>query len=366
MAVTVSLPGIQYAKTTDGVSIAFLTVGVGPPIVFASNIFGDVHLYRQLPRHHVRGVTDQLSALGWKVIRYDVRGMGFSDRNVPDLTLDARVKDLDAVVMQLGLERFVLAGVDIGAATAVAYTARHASRVSRLVLVSPWVSAAEMFALPDVRITSGMVAGGVREWNVFTNVLGNVANSFEDVESGKQMADAMRQSTTPAGLAKFYEKSACIDLKSLLPAVTVPTLVIHEPGFAFGSLDLCQEVAKNIRDALFVEVRDKSIAGTIHDRHVSAMNRFLQLGAAGELRDAASVAPHAPPTVTGFPLTSREVQVLTLMASGLTNKEIAAELGIAVPTVERHLVNLYTKIGARGRVDATGYAVRHGLLGHLS
>ena len=188
-----SLPEIQYAKTIDGVSIAFLTVGDGRPIVFASNIFGDAYLYRQLPRHHVRGVTDRLSALGWKVIRYDVRGMGWSDRAVADLALDARVKDLDAVVMHLGLDRFVLAGVDIGAATAVAYTARNASRVSRLVLVSPWVSGAEMFALPDLRVTSGMVAAGEREWNVFTNVLGNVASSFEDMELGKQMANAMRQ-----------------------------------------------------------------------------------------------------------------------------------------------------------------------------
>jgi DNA-binding CsgD family transcriptional regulator len=211
-----------------------------------------------------------------------------------------------------------------------------------------------------------MVAAGEREWNVFTNVLGNVSSSFEDMESGKQVAEAMRQSTTPAGLAEFYKTSAHIDLKSFLPEVTVPTLVIHEPGFAFGSLDLCQDVAKNIKDARLVEVRDKSIAGTIHDAHVSAINRFLQSGAAGELRDDASEAPHAPPTVTGSPLTSREIQVLTRVASGLTNKEIAAELGVAVPRVERHLVNLYTKIGARGRVDATGYALRHGLAGRLS
>ena len=107
--------GIQYAKTADHVSIAFLTVGNGASIVFASNIFGDAHQYRHLPKHHVRGVTDGLSALGWNVVRYDVRGMGSSDRSVADLTLDARVKDLDAVVRQLGLDRFVLAGLDIGA-----------------------------------------------------------------------------------------------------------------------------------------------------------------------------------------------------------------------------------------------------------
>jgi pimeloyl-ACP methyl ester carboxylesterase/DNA-binding CsgD family transcriptional regulator len=343
-----------------------LTVGNGPPIVFASNIFGDAHQYSRLPNLHVRGVTDRLSALGWMVVRYDVRGMGSSDRTVADLTLDARVKDLDAVVMQLGFDRFVLAGLDIGAATAIAFAARNASRVSRLVLLSPWVSGAEMFALPDLRVASGMVAAGEQEWSVFTNVLGSVANSFEDMELGKQMAAAMRQSTTPAGLAEFYKTSACIDLKDLLPQLAVPTLIIHEPGFPFGSRDLCLDVAKNIRDARFVEVGDKSIAGTIHDGHVHAIDRFLRSCTAEESRDATSLVTHAPPTVTGSPLTSREIQVLTRVASGLTNKEIAAELGIAVSTLERHLVNLYTKIGARGRVDATGYALRFGLVGHPS
>jgi DNA-binding CsgD family transcriptional regulator len=207
-----------------------------------------------------------------------------------------------------------------------------------------------------------MVAAGVREWNVFTNVLGNVASSFEDMESGKQMAEAMRQSTTPAGLAEFNKTSACIDLRHLLPQVTMPTLIIHEPGFAFGSLDLCQDVAKNVKDARLVELRNKSIAGTIHDEHVSAINTFLRSGK-GEVRGNAL---EALPTVTGSPLTSREIQVLTRVASGLTNKEIATQLGVAVPTVERHLVNLYTKIGARGRVDATAYALRHDLLRHLS
>lgn len=60
-------------------------------------------------------------------------------------------------------------------------------------------------------------------------------------------------------------------------------------------------------------------------------------------------------------LTPREVQVLRQVAAGSTNKEIASELRVAVSTVERHLVNLYTKIGARGRADAIAYALRHRL-----
>ncbi len=60
-------------------------------------------------------------------------------------------------------------------------------------------------------------------------------------------------------------------------------------------------------------------------------------------------------------LTSREVEVLRLLAEGKTNKEIAAALVVSVPTVQRHIANIYGKIGARGRADATAYTIRRGL-----
>ena len=67
-------------------------------------------------------------------VRYDGRGFGLSDRNVEDFSLDARVRDLEAVVDALGLERFALYGISAGGPTAIAYTVRHPERVSRLIL----------------------------------------------------------------------------------------------------------------------------------------------------------------------------------------------------------------------------------------
>jgi DNA-binding CsgD family transcriptional regulator/tetratricopeptide (TPR) repeat protein len=68
-----------------------------------------------------------------------------------------------------------------------------------------------------------------------------------------------------------------------------------------------------------------------------------------------------PPTPSPHGLTPREVEVLRLVAFGKTNKDIAADLGLSVPTVHRHIANIYAKIGARGRADATAYAIRHGI-----
>ena len=72
--------------------------------------------------------------------------------------------------------------------------------------------------------------------------------------------------------------------------------------------------------------------------------------------------PTPPREVGRRGLTSREAEVLRLVAQGQSNKEIAAELVLSVRTVERHITNLYGKIDARGKADATAYAFKHGLL----
>jgi pimeloyl-ACP methyl ester carboxylesterase len=72
-------------------------------------------------------------------------------RGLENLSLAARVSDLEAVVERLGLTNFVLCGSDLGAATAGAFAVAHPEQVSRVVLLSPWASGKAMFALPDSR-----------------------------------------------------------------------------------------------------------------------------------------------------------------------------------------------------------------------
>jgi pimeloyl-ACP methyl ester carboxylesterase/DNA-binding CsgD family transcriptional regulator len=356
-----NLPPIRYARTSDEISIAYRSFGEGEPIVFASNIFGDLSLYG-IAWHHVRGITDGLVSRGWRVVRYDLRGMGSSDREVADLSLGGRVRDLEAVVDAVGLPHFVLAGVDEGAATAIAFAAQHAGKVSRLMLLSPWANGKERLAIPGARVASAIRPAAEQDWRFATNAISSIATDFGEVGQARELAAAMEQATSPTTLAAHRQASMEVDLREYLPRLTMPVLVTHEPHFTFGSFDLSREVAAAIADASFAVVDENSISGDQHAQHVEVMDQFLRTGSI-YLRAASPARGPAPASPRPYQLTAREAEVLGLLAAGLRNKEIAARLKLAVPTVERHLVNAYAKIGARGRADATAYALRRGLGG---
>jgi pimeloyl-ACP methyl ester carboxylesterase len=284
---------LRYATTSDGVRIAYLSIGEGPPLVLASNIFGDASGYcGGLPSNEI---ADRIVALGWRVIMHDPRGMGGSDRNVDDHSLALRVRDLAAVVGALGLDRFALGGTDIGAATAVAYAVENPKAVSCLALVSPWASGARYLELPALRAAYSAEASGENERKLFANIVMAVASGFQDPNYVLLGAELLLSRISAATLKAYNAANARIDVTDLLPRVSVPTLVMHEPSFPFGSFALCQEVAAGIPNAEFVIL------------------------------------------------------------------EIAGQLDVAVSTVERHLVNVYNKIGARGRADAIAFALRSGI-----
>ena len=91
--------------------------------------------------------------------------------------------------------------------------------------------------------------------------------------------------------------------------------------------------------------------------HGEAMADLIADFVTGVERRRSSAAPGPGGTASR----AREVEVLRLVAAGESNAEIAARLGVTINTVERHVVNVYRKIDARGRADATAFAIRNGL-----
>ncbi|HEY5840898.1 MAG TPA: alpha/beta fold hydrolase, partial [Mycobacterium sp.] len=127
---------IAFTRAADGVRLAYAVAGEGPPLVRAANWMTHLGYDIESPvwRHWVRDLAD-----GHTFIRYDERGCGLSDRDVPEQTFESWVRDLEAVVDAAGIERFDLLGISQGGPVSMVYAARHPERVRRLVLFGTYV-----------------------------------------------------------------------------------------------------------------------------------------------------------------------------------------------------------------------------------
>ena len=129
------MPGLQrsvrFCKAADGVHLAVATAGSGPPLVKTANWLNHLEFDWQSPLWSP--LFSRLAA-HCTLVRYDERGTGLSDRDVPEFSFEAFVQDLETVVDECGLRRFALLGISQGAPVAIAYSVRHPERVSRLVL----------------------------------------------------------------------------------------------------------------------------------------------------------------------------------------------------------------------------------------
>ena len=255
-------PQVQYAKTSDGVSIAYAVFGEGTPLVYTAGVSGlGLHFYSFMLGSR-RGV-DTVVAEGVQVIRYDSRGTGSSDRTAQDFSLETMMLDLDAVVNQLGLDRFALHGHFVGAQPAVAYAVRQPERVSHLVLRDPHASVADNAqAYPGQHIVQAMRPFAKEQWELVSINVAALGFGFADFEAAQGYAAALRSGITAETWLEFEEASDEIDVTDLLPSVSVPTLVIVDtsPSYTWSSDDVTKRIAASIPDARLVTTDDFAAA----------------------------------------------------------------------------------------------------------
>src|SRR5215212_8068117 len=356
-------PRIRYATTADGVSIAFWTIGEGVPLVYmAGGPWGHVELWDipQCRRWYKRLAQKSI------LVRYDVRGTGWSEREVSDYSLDALVADAEAVVDRLGLDRFDMFGAFDAGPVAIAYAARRPERVSRLILWCSWARTSDIRS-PRIRAWLGLLD---QDWELMTDTCAHLALGWPAGEVGRHAAQRLRESVSPEAARAALEAMGTFDVTELLPKLKVSTLVLHRRVIPWLPVSIARELASRIPDARLSILEGESTAPYLGDNvaTASAIDEFL--GEAeegrttqGEAGALASTQDGSGP-IRGYPhgLTAREVEVLRHLAGGRTNDEIAKELFVSVRTVERHVANIYAKIGARGRANATAYALSHNLI----
>jgi len=247
-------PRIQYAKTSDGVNIAYCLMGEGQPLVYPSNIWGDLHWYSH--NEATRKQVDRLAASGWRIVRYDGRGMASSDRDVSDFSLEAKLRDLEAVVDLAGVERFVLCGYGQGGPVAISYAVHCPDRVSHLVLVNSFAQGSAYYErVPTMRALAGMRGMAEDQWEFFTLTVATAAVGFADGILARKTAELFRSAMSAKSFLSFVDAAEKVDVLNLLPEVTTPTLVVLDRS-SFVTEDLSRDLATRIPGARLVATDD--------------------------------------------------------------------------------------------------------------
>jgi DNA-binding NarL/FixJ family response regulator len=340
MSVTSDDPAIRYARTSDGLNIAFWTLGEGTPLVHMPG-FPVSHVRLEWENRAFRDYWRRL-ARQRLLLRYDSRGTGLSERIVDDLSIEGHLRDLEAVVDTARIERFALMGlVHLGPA-AIKFAMRNPKRVTHLILWYTYARASDYSRLPRVEAGRSLVE---RDWELYTEFGGQRLRDTVDEAASRQYTTYLRESNSALGTAAAFQAIRDYDATEALPEVACPTLVLHRRGSRVLSADVSRGLVSGIPNSRLVMLEGGSLAPFIGDVDavVSAIDEFLM--------EADRSSPDR--------LSPREVQVLRLIAAGRSNREIAADLTLSERTVARHVTNIYTKIGAHSKAEATAYAIRH-------
>jgi class 3 adenylate cyclase len=205
-------PQIQYARTSDGVSIAYATAGDGPPILYC-------HDYSIAMQHHWSGsapANDTIRVLSGRarVTIFDPAGIGASQRDVSDFSLEAQVRAIEAVATRLAAAQFTLIGTATATTSAALYAAQQLGRVRDFVCLNPW--------LPIVRRTGAAIR---ENWSLDRRRMASWVLPDGPVSGQRWYSNAMRESMTPEVYAAYRAAFADADLSAIYRRIPVPTLL---------------------------------------------------------------------------------------------------------------------------------------------
>lgn len=340
---------IRFCKTADGVRLAYASVGAGPPLVKVANWMSHIEYDWRTPIW--RPMLERL-ARNRRLIRYDERGCGLSDREVDEFSLDAWVRDLETVVDAADVKRFSLFGLSQGGPIAIAYTVRHPERVSRLVLCGSYARGYKKRAstpqIEERKMLLDLVRiGWGRETAAFRQVFSALFLPDASPEQLRSFNDLQRESTSAENAVRMIDAFGDLDVQDVAPQVRAPTLILHARGDMRVPFEEGRRLAALIPDARFVplECRDHwpLEQEPAFEQMMIEIDAFLEADTEG---DGAKRPARLPE------LTDRESEVLYFVARGLSNGQIADRLRITDKTVRNHITNIFMKLGVASRAQA--------------
>jgi pimeloyl-ACP methyl ester carboxylesterase/DNA-binding CsgD family transcriptional regulator len=285
------------------------------------------------------------------VLRYDERGCGLSEAGAVDLSVDRWVGDLEAVVDAAGLERFVLLGVSQGAAIGAAYSARHPTRVTDLVLYGGYARGRQLRGqrAEEEALIAAIRAGWASDESAYRHLFTLLFVPGGTTEQMTWYDELLRSTTSAEEAVRLFRARGTVDVIADAGRVQARTLVMHARDDRVVPVEEGRLLAALIPQAR-LSVLDSPNHILLADE--PAWEQFL-----AEFREFVGAAPVASGPAAAGELSPREQEVMALVAAGLTNEAIAGRLVVSTRTVERHLSNIYAKLRVSGRTARAAAAV---------
>ena len=339
-----------------GRRIAWARSGDGPPLVLCGWWMSHLELNWRDPLF--RAFVDVLGEHR-TVIRYDAPGTGVSaDGTAAAATVDSEAAALAAVVEASGEQSVDLMAASSGAPVGLAFAAAHPELVGQLVVYGGYATGA---SIADTR-TRGAMVDLVREhWGLGSRVLADVFMPSAGGPERDAFVTYQREAASAEQASRSLDAVYRFDVAARLGDVAAPATVLHRRDDRAIPSELGRELAAGLPAASFV-----ALDGADHFPWFGDADAVLRvvLNALGV--DGATAVPPAPttdlPPTEGHDLTRRETEILTLVASGLSDRDIAERLVLSPHTVHRHVANVRTKLGLPTRAAAVAAAARRGLL----
>jgi len=242
-------PDTQYAKSGD-VHIAYQKFGDGPiNLIMVPGFVSNVENYWDEP-----DFARFLSRLGSyaRVVTFDKRGTGMSDRVAELPGLDQRMDDLRAVMDAAGMEQAALLGISEGAPLSVLFAATYPDRCRALVLYGSFSRFSYWF--PTEQALAAFFRYVEQAWGTGSSVQRFAPSRANDAGFQRWWGRNERLGASPAAVTALMRMNSQIDISDILPAVRVPTLVIHRTGDKTVSMEGGRDMAAKIPGARLVEL----------------------------------------------------------------------------------------------------------------
>ncbi|MCH7837900.1 MAG: alpha/beta hydrolase, partial [Chloroflexi bacterium] len=217
-------PQLRFCTSADGTRIAYHTLGEGRPIVSVPPWLADGE--KDMERPEARALTESL-AEGRRFVWFDRRGVGASQRDVDDVSLEAQVADLIAVIDSLNLERFDLIALEDGAAVSVTYAAQHPEQVSRMVFWAPTIYGADVATTETFRSLIDLIRSN---WSLARRSMAAFSFPNGPVEEQRWLSRYIREAVSAEIAAKYLDLIAGLDVRPAAALVSAPVLILHRRG----------------------------------------------------------------------------------------------------------------------------------------